>query len=541
MTAIQFSRDKINYRSDVQLLALQDNTDRGPVSSTDQVFATLGRYERGAIDRAFLVDSSTRARAIGAASSTLASALNEAHIQLYETLDAGAEMACVSRLVPAAAANQYMVFTTTPELSEWSVAAVLPEAFLLAVKHLECFNDGVKIGIHAVESSVDPADNGDVPAPSNNVVIRLIDVKTGEQLFDDFEGSLVPDAKDESGMSIYLPVVASAMTDMVEFTMGAINAIPSDAPFYGTDENGNEKWLYATLNYFIEGGTSYTPTDYDAAIQRLYETDIGYGYLHAGGTANTSLLSKMANFAYEVNKPFPFDVPGDLSVDAAVTFMTNLNLDSHYPVAYWTPVTADDPLNGGKACIGASGLQIGMRCARNANTDANDVAPKHRPVAGSTFPLSRTGARQTRKLLTPDLEKLAKAKINPVCFETYASGSKLVFRDSLTCAKTTGDKKLASVAEMSAAVDDSVTSYAKEVLQGPMEEAVEKVTQYIEKSFEALQTAGWFVPSAALKGAAYTATVIPNARYPKEKLDVRYNISYQGCARVITVGQTLSK
>jgi hypothetical protein len=299
--------------------------------------------------------------------------------------------------------------------------------------------------------------------------------------------------------------------------------------------------VYETLNYFTEGGTTYTNLDYDAAIQRLHDTDIGYGYLHAGGSENTALLSKMAAFSFDVNKPFPFDVPGTLSVDGAVSFIESLNIDSHYPVAYWTPVTADDPLNGGKACIGASGIQIGMRCARNANTDANDVPPKHRPVAGSNFPLSRTGARQTRKLLDPDLEKLAKAKINPVCFETYASGSKLVFRDSLTCAKTTGDKKLASVAEMSAAVDDSVTSYAKEVLQGPMEEAVEKVTQYIEKTFEALQTAGWFVPSAALKGAAYTATVVPNARYPKEKLDVRYNISYQGCARVITVGQTLSK
>lgn len=537
MTAIPFSRDKIVYRSGVQLLALQDDTDRGPVSNTDQIFASLGRFERGAIDRAFLVDASTRTRTIGSASSTLASALNEAHIQLFEALDNGAYQACLARLVPAAAKNNYMVFSTSAEASKWEVAETLPAGYLLALKHLECFNDGVKIGIHAQEVR----DAMGVAQPSTNIVIRMIDVKNDEQLFDDFEGSLLLDAKDESGMSAYLPVVASSLTDMVEFAMGAATPIPPDAPFYGVDAEGSEKWLYATLNYFSEGGTTYANTDYDAAIQRLYDTDIGYGYLHAGGSQNVALLSKMAAFSFKVNKPFPFDVPGNLSVDGAVAFMANINLDSHYPVAYWAPVTADDPLNGGKAYIGASGIQIGMRCARNAITDANDVAPKHRAVAGSAFALRRTGARQTRKLSDPDLDKLAKAKINPVCFETYASGSKLVFRDSLTCAKTTGDKKLASVAEMSASVDDAVTAYAKEVLQGPMDEAVDKITKFIEKAFEALQTAGWFVPSAELKGAAYSATIIPNSRFPKEKLDIRYKNSYQGCARIITVGQTLSK
>lgn len=536
MTAIQFSRDKIVYRSGVQLLELQDNTDRGPVSNTDQIFATLGRFERGAIDRAFLVDSSTRTRTLGGASSTLVSALNEAHIQLFETLDAGAYQACVSRLVPAAASNQFMVFTggVTPK---WEVSETVPVGAMFALKHLECFNDGVKIGIHAQEVRSDLG----VAMPTTNISIRLLDVKTGAQLFDDFEGSLLVDAKDESGMSAYLPAVASSLTDMVEFTMGLTTPVATDASFYGFAADGSEKWLYATLDYFSEGGTTYANTDYDAAVQRLYDTDIGYGYLHAGGTQNTALLSKMAAFATLANKPFPFDVPGNLSVDAAIAFIASLNLDNHYAVAYWTPVTADDPLNGGKAYIGASGVQIGMRCARNANTDANDVAPKHRPVAGSQFALSRTGARQMRKLSNPELDKLAKAKINPVCFETYASGSKLVFRDSLTCAKTTGDKKLASVAEMSASVDDAVTAYSKESLQGPMDEAVDKIEKFIEKAFEALQTAGWFVPSAELKGSAYNATIVPNARFPKEKLDVRYNISYQGCARIITVGQTLSK
>lgn len=535
MTAIPFSRDRIVYRSGVQLLSLVDN-DRGVISNTDQIFATLGRFTRGRIDQAFLVDASTRTRSIGAPSSILANPLNEAHVQLYEALDAGAFQACVSRLVPAAAVNSYMVAAIVAETPLWSVAAALPADYLVAVKHLECFNDGVRIGIHAVAET----DAEGSPVATSSVKIRLIDIATGDPLFDDFEGSLLVDAKDEFNKSAYLPSVVSSLTDLVEVSVDSIS-VPATAEFYGVDADGAEKWTYADLTYFSEGGTTYANTDYDAAIQRLYDTEIGYGYLHAGGTQNVALLSKMAAFAYNVNKPFPFDVPGDLSVEAAIAFMANLNIDSHYPVACWAPLQADDPLNGGKAIIGTSGIQIGLRCNRNAQTDANDVAPKHYPVAGKDFPIRRTGIRQLRKLSGPELEALAKARINPVVYETYASGGRYVFRDSLTCAKTTGDKKLASVAEMSAAVDDAVTAYAKECLQLPMAEAIKRVTRYIEKLFEALQTAGWFVPSDELKGAAYAATIRPNSRFPKEKMDVRYSISYEGTARIITVQQTLSK
>lgn len=536
MSAIPFSRDKITNRSGVQLLSVVDNAGRGSQSNSDQVFATIGRFTRGPIDRAFAVDASNRTRSLGAPNSVLASPLNEAHIQLYEALGAGAFQACVSRLVPESAVNKFMVASPVSVEGLWSVETVLPAEYLIAVKHLECFSDGVRIGIHAVAQ----VDAQGAPAASSMVKVRLIDIANNEPLFDDFEGSLLVASKDEFGQSNYLPSVASSLTDLVEITVKG-TSVPVGGEFYGVDENGDEKWVFADLNYFSEGGTTYSNTDYDAAIQRLYDTEIQYGYLHAGGSQNVALLSKLVAFAYKVNKTFPFDVPGDLSVEGAIAFMANLNIDSHYPQAYWAPLQADDPLNGGKAILGTSGIQIGLRCNRNAQTDANDVPPKHYPVAGINYPVTRTGIRQLRKLSDPQLEALAKAKINPVVFETYASGGRYVFRDSLTCAKTSGDKKLASVAEMSASVDDMVTAFAKECLQLPMAECVRRMTQYIEKSFEALETAGWFVPSAEMKGAAYMATITPNARYPKEKMDVRYAISYQGVGRVITVQQTLSK
>ena len=149
--------------------------------------------------------------------------------------------------------------------------------------------------------------------------------------------------------------------------------------------------------------------------------------------------------------------------------------------------------------------------------------------------------RQLVKFSDADLEKLAKAKINLVGFETYSTGGRYTFLDSLTCSKSAGDKRLATVAEMSADVDNACTAFGKECLQKPIDVAILRLTRFLETLFKALQAAGWLVPSTELGGAAWTFSVTPNAAAPKEKIDVRYSLSYQGTTRVITFQQTLSR
>lgn len=541
MTQVSFTRTKPVARSAVHLLNLVDASERGVTNTSDQVAATVGRYTRGAIDRAFSVDSSNRTRRLGDSASLLASALNEAHLQAYEMLGNGAAELVVSRLVPAAAVNSYMVATldAATKAVSWSVAAALPADFLVAIKHLECFNDGVKIGINAVAAT----DAGGAPIDATTIKIRLLDAGDNTALFDDFAGSLLVAGKDEFGQSSFLPSVVSGLTDFVEVTVKG-TSVPVASNCYGVDADEADKWVYATLQYFAEGGTVYANTDYDAALQRLYDADMAFGYLHAGGTANVALLGKMAALATKMNKPFPFDVPSSITtVAGAVAFMNNLQLDSRYPVAYWAPLVCDDPLNGGKAQWGASGVQIGLRCSRNAQTDANGIAPKHYAVAGSDWSLGRTGVRQLVKFSDPDLEKLAKAKINLVGFETYSSGGRYTFLDSLTCSKSNGDQRLATVAEMSADVDNATTAYGKECMQKPIDVAITRLTRYLETLFKALDSnaGGWLTPSAELGGAGWSFTVKPNAAAPKEKIDVRYSLSYQGTTRVITFQQTLSR
>lgn len=540
MTTVAFIRGAPVYRSAVQLQYLRDASGRAPVTDSDQVVATLGRFERGPIDRAFAIDSSNRTRRLGASGSLLASALNEPHLQAYEMLDRGAAAVVVSRLVPAAAVNKYMVATqdATTKAVTWSVAAALPTDFLVAVRHLECFNDGVRIAINAVAAT---AADGVSAADATVIKLRLTDIASGDVLFDDFVGSLVATAKDEFGQSYYLPSCVANLTDLVEVTVKG-TSVSTTSNIYGADSSDADKWVSADLQYFSEGGTTYANTDYDAAVSRLFHSNVAFGYMHTGGTANVALITKVGTLAKRMNKKWAFDIPSSLTtVAAAVAFMANLGLDDHYADAYWAPLVCDDPLNGGKASWGASGVNLGLRCQRNAQTNADGVAPKHYAVAGSDWSLGRTGVRQPLNFEDNDMEKLAKAKINLVAYEDYASGGKYAFLDSLTCSKSSGDKQLSTVTEMATAVDDASTRYGKECLQKPISDAIRKLKTYLEELFKALQRAGWLVASDALKGAAWSFEVVANSANPKQKIDVTYSLSYEGTARVITFAQTLSR
>lgn len=234
-------------------------------------------------------------------------------------------------------------------------------------------------------------------------------------------------------------------------------------------------------------------------------------------------------------------MPGDLSPSAAITFYNQLNIDTHYSQCYWAPLLSTDPLNGGKDYLGTSGINVGFRCARNARTDANGVPPKNYPVAGKDWALDRTGIIQTYSPSEQELDDLAKAKINPVIFIAYNSGGRFVFSDSLTGAKTEGDRKLVAVADMSSQVDDWVTAYGQEVLQLPMEVAIKKMTDFLQQLFEGIEAAKWIKPSKQLNNRSFVGEVKPNNQRPKDRMDVNYWLSYDGTTRAIYVQQTISK
>lgn len=591
---IPFTR-QLGPRSGVQLNPIADNTERFVAGNADQNIAVAGRFERGRIDKAFRVNRGNLYRMLGQPSSTSVSRLNECFVHIYEALFNGTNEAVVYRLNPTSAVLSLMCAeATTVDTDVWTVDTAAPVGNLLTVKHLECFNEGVRAEINAVETlgtdldatatvnvpltGATPlvigattitagmrvkltaqtvgAQNGtytcgisgtytltladdEVPVATTDVVVRIRDVTTGVLLYE-FTGSLDVTAKDEFGQSIYLPSVVSSLTDDVEIVVTGTSVAP-DCAFYGKDVDNVDIFVGADLVYFDEDTTTYDSEDYDRACAALKYSEYDFGYIIGGGTRAVSLLSKLIALGIDINKQVAWDIPGDYTPAQAITFYNQLSIDTHYSQCFWAPLLTDDPVNGGKDYQGTSAINIGMRCARNARTDANGVAPKNYPVAGKDWALPRTGVVQKYTPTETELDDLARARINPVVFSKFNSGGKYIFSDSLTGARTEADRKLIAVADMSSQVDDWVAAYSKESLQLPMLEAVKRTTDFLKTLFEGIETAKWIKPSKELGDRSFVATVQPNAQRPSDRMDVAYWLHYDGTVRAIYIQQTLSK
>ena len=432
-------------------------------------------------------------------------------------------------------------YTTAPAagvMPFFAVSASVPvTAYDIYFMHHDCFNDGVKVAVHADSTPV-----GGTAVATKVVKLRLLDA-TDTVLFE-FEGSLDPAAKDDYGQSAYLADIVDARTDALDVVVAATANINPTSGIYGRDSSGKDRWGTSdVLVCFSEGSTTYATTDYDRCISALRDTDTPYGYLISGGTQAVSLIGKLAALAIETNTPIGVDISGALDCASAITFVNSLNIDSHYVHCYWAPLEADDPMNGGKSVWGTAGLNIGMRCARNARLNAKGFSPKNYPVAGKEWPLNRTGVRQLVRPQEQELSDLARAKINPVLFENYNGGGKYVFTDSLTSAKTVVSyKKLISVAEMSLSLDNWITLYSKELLQLPMSEFIRRMNVFLDTLLSNAVASGWLVPSKNLPGnSPFQFDVSKSEVRPADLVLINYWTSYDGVARQVIVQQTLVK
>lgn len=562
----------------VQLNPLQDSSEIPSASNADQIFGIVMRATRGRIDKPFVVDSSNVYTKLGFGEPIRVSALNEAWVHVVEALSNGAYQAVVQRLSTAESKIKWAVVTKTADVlaanSEVGEAEVgsakvgagispldveptfefsvtedenAPETCFIAVKHLECFNDGIKIRLHADQNRV----AGEYQ-PTSTVVLQIVDPHNDEVMYE-FTGSLLPDARDDYGNSFYLPDVVSSQTDALEVIVGAdeIEAVinPTEDG-YGYDDNGSVAWAESdTLVCFTEGTTEYEVENYVDACEKLQYTQYDFAYLSSGGTQVKALIQQLANLAYETNKQLRFDIPGTLSVDAAITWLEDLNVGAnkcaHLLHAFWSPLKSDDPTGvNPKSVIGMATLNIALACGRNAVKNAKGFAAKNYPIAGREWQVNRTGIVQICTPKKSESDALAKAKINPVIYETFTGGGRYVFWDSLTCAKVDqSQRKLIAVADMSTDIDDKVTRAGKDYLQLPINEAVKRMSDYLDALLSGAQASGWLTASndPAMGGAAYRFEVAPNAQKPYDAMDVRYWVRYVGTARQIFVTQTLTR
>ncbi|WP_293006063.1 hypothetical protein [Nitrosomonas sp.] len=437
-------------------------------------------------------------------------------------------------------------FSTAPALTILPTSETPVGTYFFAVKHLECFNDGI-----IVEFRADEKKTGGSAVDNDFITLRIKD-KAGI-LIHEFTGSLNADAKDDFGGSAYLPDVISAQTDLVEVLVGvtggaAVVTTTSDA--YGYNTSGLEKWAKSgVLTCFVEGGNAYSTDDYVAARQKLQYTPFNYTYISSGGSQSVALLGQLAQLAFDTNRQLRFDVPGNLTAAAAIAFVEQLNLGanetSHLIHAFWAPIKSNDPAGvNPNGYFGMATLNIAYACGRNAQTDSRGFAPKNYPVANKNWPIRRSRMIQTYSPSNQELNALANAKINPVTWEVFSGGGLFVFRDSLTSATVKDSlRKLISTADMSSSIDDAVTRLGKDVLQLPMQIALKRLKNALTQLFEGAEASGWLVPSddPGMDGQAWKFEVVPNEVHPYDRIDCSYWLRYDGVARQIYVTQTLTR
>lgn len=541
---------QLGAESGVQLNPLRDESALPAQSISDQVFAIPMRATRGHIDRAFKVHEGNVQKKLGRGEPTRLNAINEAMVHVIEGVRNGGYEAVVSRLVTSAAKIKWAVCKVTPategapEAIAFTVVDEAPESdFLFAVKHLECFNDGIKLAFRA-----ESATSGGIEQAVSVITLRLTD-KDGEVIHE-YTGSLKQDARDDNGNPFWLPDVVSQLTTDLEVLATVNGQIEPASAAYGETDVGTARWATSgVLQCFDEGGTGYTMDDYVAACKRLQFTPHNYAYISSGGTRAPALFAQLAQLAYNTNRQLKFDIPGDMKPEQAVAFLEQINMtgqkEAHLLHAYWSPLKSMDPTGiNGKGFFGVATLNIAYACARNAQVDANGFAPKNYVVAGKLYPINRQGITQAYTPDNKELSMLAKAKINVVCAEEFSDGTRYVFRDSLTCAPVSNSlKMLISVADMACHTDDFVTRLCKDALQLPMDAAIKTINDALKKYYEGAEAAKWIKPSSDpdMKGMAARWSVRPSEARPYDAVVVEYGSRYDGTARAMFATQTIKK
>lgn len=532
---------QLGQQPGVQLNKLIDQTDGVGQDQSDQSFAVCARLSRGRIDRPFVVDRSTFLALTGPAETIRANALNEAKLQTYEALNNGAASAVVMRMTHTDAAMKFAIVDMSADTTVFGVSAAATPAsgtWSLSIADYECHNDGLIVSVHADTKTV-----GGIPAVNDVLTLNLYSAD-GDLRYS-FTGSVNPLAKDDYGQTAYLPDIVASFTDNIVVQVNtAFAGVATTSDAYGRDQANKDKAATSSaLVCFTEGTTVYAAADYDRFIDGLRQTQYSFGYIITGGSQVASFVAKLASFAFETNTHLRVDVPGKFTPAEAIAFVTSVGLSTSYAAYFWAPLSADDPMNGGKAVFGAAGLNVGFSCYRNSQTNGDGFAPKNQPIAGKAYLLNRSGVKQLYTPSDAELSDLAKAKINPVIFQTYSSGSGYAFTDCLTTLQTqVSSLKLTSVAEMAGSVDGAVAAAAKEYSLLPMETFIKKMDKFLDTLLGGAYTAQWLKKSKNLPGnAPFQYDVVPDATSPSDTVSVTYWDCYDGVARKVKLQQILSR
>ncbi|KGQ44921.1 hypothetical protein [Gallibacterium anatis] len=512
----------------------------------EQTIAGVMRLTRGPIDRAFEVYKANFYRVVGMPESIKKNPLNIAQSLLMEATQKGAKRVLVSRLVGSDAKVKWVVVKKSESKDaveverfklDIKVADEKPtENFLFAIKHLGCFNDGIKI---AVSAKAVYEDDGETEKDATDITLRIMD-RNGTEL-DSFTGSIDSDSVDADGYPNDLAsIIENFSSEDYEMVIAADAVIAKDTMAYGKNASGIQReFVSDVLNAFEEGSTSFTTQNYNEAVERLRQASVRFIQLSSFGSENTSLCAALAQLAFDRDITVAIDINGTFKPKQAIAWIKQLGLKGHLISVLWHPVECRDPAGvSGRIVMPTSALRCSLAAARNAQLNAFGLAPKQYPIAGANYPIQRQGMKVLYNPNDEELSDLAAAGITPVI---YSDGA-FIFNDVISLlGKNTSALNLLPAVEIVTSIERYIARMAKQYLLFlPMQEAIKTTIEVGTAYLESCVKSGWLTVSETLP-TGFEIGAVANKMRPLDVMNIKVRMHPEGCVRQVIITPEVTK
>lgn len=257
---------------------------------------------------------------------------------------------------------------------------------------------------------------------------------------------------------------------------------------------------------------------------------------------NTQIFTEALRAARKLNIPLTVELDPTLTVEQALQTAESIQTHDFRVDIVWNPTLSRpnnaNTLKGRLKPRYAIGTLMGRTMLRNANTNPNGIPPLHIPIAGYDFPMTWLGLamRDDVKMTDANRKKLAKARINTIYQERFATGMRFVLGDVRTQydIKAGSPLELTNARDVSMFIDRTVIELARKHLLKPQSQFLQIITAEIAKFMDkcAEPTQQLIVNSAEL-GGFYTLQVVPRADRPNDAVDIRLAYRPEGATRAV--------
>lgn len=291
--------------------------------------------------------------------------------------------------------------------------------------------------------------------------------------------------------------------------------------------------------------------DAEQVFDILTSTALPPSYLTLPRTDDLAVFNVALRAAQELNIPLDAELDPTLTIDEACQLATDLSVDDHRLQTIWSPNECrprDAGIIRGRTIPAyASGKYLGMKLLRNARTTSQGIPLIAEAVAGERYPFNFPLMKKRGDVFftKPNLQKLAKAKVNVVREINFETGTKFVLSDALTHykAKPNSALRLVNSAEILCLTFNKPLEILRKHMLRAMSSYLTDAGREIDEFYSkcASPTAGLLKPADDLDGRPYRFSLVPDVNMPFER--VRFTVARrpEGLVRSVITENIASK